>query len=636
MEIALAQCQTHLSYADDNYAPFFWQFHKGHRKTLFALLDQIEFISTTQDKSSETAIQLLLEHRDSKALRIDTSSLDLGWVPDKWWRLLTGTSKREPHPPSADWRHFEVCVFSHIVHELKSGDLCIPGSDKYSDYREQLISWDEYEKSIQEYATQAGLNINADQFVAQFRESLEQTASAVDQAFPTNEAVRIENGEPIITRLTRKETSPQLKLLEQILAEKIEPISILDVLADSEHWLNWTRHFGSISGNEPKINNPRPRYLSTVFCYGCGLGPTQTARSLKIVDRRQLAWINQRHVTEDILDKIITEIINKYNQFALPKLWGSGKSAVADGTKWDLYEQNLLSEYHIRYGGYGGIGYYHVLDTYIALFSHFIPCGVWEAVYILDGLLKNESEIQPDTIHADTQGQSAPVFGLAHLLGINLMPRILNWKDLKLFRPSKHAKYEHIDELSSDVIDWDLIQTHLPDMFRIILSIKAGRISASTILRKLGTYSRKNKLYQAMSKLGRVVRTNFLLKYISEPELRSTITGATNKIESFNNFIKWINFGSNGTIQENDRDEQRKIIKYNHLVANCLILHNVCTLTKLLNQLAQDGFDIEDETVAAISPYLTEHVNRFGDYSLNLDRVPSIPSYDIRLKALSA
>ena len=65
----------------------------------------------------------------------------------------------------------------------------------------------------------------------------------------------------------------------------------------------------------------------------------------------------------------------------------------------------------------------------------FIPCGVWEAVYILDGLLKNKSEIQPDTLHADTQGQSAPVFGLAHLLGIELMPRIRNWKDLAFFRP---------------------------------------------------------------------------------------------------------------------------------------------------------------------------------------------------------
>ncbi|WP_277948709.1 Tn3 family transposase [Xanthomonas campestris] len=73
-----------------------------------------------------------------------------------------------------------------------------------------------------------------------------------------------------------------------------------------------------------------------------------------------------------------------------------------------LYDQNLLASYHIAYGGYGGIAYHHVSDTYVALFSHFIPCGVWEAVYIIDGLLKNTSDIQPDTVHADTQGQSLP------------------------------------------------------------------------------------------------------------------------------------------------------------------------------------------------------------------------------------
>src|SRR6195256_1395594 len=124
----------------------------------------------------------------------------------------------------------------------------------------------------------------------------------------------------------------------------------------------------------------------------------------------------------------VADAVIEANLFTLPKLWGAGTHASADGMKWDLYEQNLLAEYHIRYGGYGGVGYYHVSDTYIALFSHFIPCGVWEAVYILDGLLKNQSDIQPDTIHADTQGQSTPVFGLAYLLGIDLMPRIRNWK----------------------------------------------------------------------------------------------------------------------------------------------------------------------------------------------------------------
>jgi TnpA family transposase len=79
------------------------------------------------------------------------------------------------------------------------------------------------------------------------------------------------------------------------------------------------------------------------------------------------------------------------------------------------------------------------------LFSHFIPCGVWEAVYIIEGLLQNKSDIQPDTVHADTQGQSYPVFALAHLLGIKLMPRIRNVKDRSFFRPTPETTYKHID-----------------------------------------------------------------------------------------------------------------------------------------------------------------------------------------------
>lgn len=328
----------------------------------------------------------------------------------------------------------------------------------------------------------------------------------------------------------------------------MKPISILDVLLRTEQWLNWTRFFTPLSGHEAKLDDPLARYLATAFCYGCNLGPSQTARSLKGFDRRQVSWVNQHHITEEKLDEAIRAVITAYNRFHLPKYWGTGKRASADGTKWEMYEQNLLAEYHIRYGGYGGIGYYHVSDTYIALFSHFIPCGVHEGSYILDMFEKEEESVRPNTVHGDTHAQSTTVFGLAHLLGISLMPRIRNWKDLKLYRPDPEVHYTHLDSLFTDIIDWELIETHLPDMIRVALSIKAGKITPSTILRKLGTYSRKNKLYQAFQELGRVIRTHFLLHYLGDAELRSTIQSATNKSEAFNGFAKWAFFGGEGVI----------------------------------------------------------------------------------------
>jgi Tn3 transposase DDE domain len=357
--------------------------------------------------------------------------------------------------------------------------------DKFSDYREHFVSPGQYEASVGEYCEQVGLPTKRSAVIEELRSKLSTTAARVDLAFPKNEYLRIQNGEPILSRLKKRVEPEQLRLVERLLAERLTPVNILDVIADTESWLNWTRFFGLLPGHDAKIERAAWRCVTTVFCYGCNLGPSQTARSMMGVDKRHIGSINQRHITTESLDEAIAAIINGYNKFLLPSMWGSGESASADGTKWDIYEQNLLSEYHIRYGGCGGIGYYHVSDTYIALFSHFIPCGVWEAVYILDGLLKNKSDIQPHTLHSDTQGPSAPVFGLAYLLGIKLMPSIRNWKDLQFFRPDKEITYAHLDHLFSEAVNWDLISQHMDDMLRVTVSIKAGRLTASTLLRRL-------------------------------------------------------------------------------------------------------------------------------------------------------
>ena len=272
---------------------------------------------------------------------------------------------------------------------------------------------------------------------------------------------------------------------------------LIDILVNVNHYTGWATVFGPLSGSDPKIHNAVERYILTTFAYGTGMGPTQAAQHMRHdVSAHMLSWANQRHVTPAMQNKALVKIINRYKLFALPKNWGTGKCASADGTMRKIYQENLTAEYHIRYGSTGGIAYHHVADNYIALFSTFIPCGVWEAVEILEGLLKNESELQPKIIHADTQGQSTVVFAIAYLLGIKLMPRIRNWKDLKFHHPYKTARYEHIDSLFNDTVDWKLIETHWQDMLQIVLSIKTGKVSSSLLLRKLGSYSKRNKLTQ--------------------------------------------------------------------------------------------------------------------------------------------
>jgi hypothetical protein len=67
------------------------------------------------------------------------------------------------------------------------------------------------------------------------------------------------------------------------------------------------------------------------------------------------------------------------------------------------------------------------------------------------------------------------------------------------------------------------------------------------------------------------------------------------------------------------------MIKYNQVSSSgCepAFSLNVVTMTKALKLLVDEGHGIDEESLACMSPYQTEHINRFGRYTLNRNRVP--------------
>jgi TnpA family transposase len=624
LESLLQDCEAVSAFFGDNYFQLLWQFYRSHRQTLFRLINALEFTSTSNDQSLMQSLQYLIESENRKSEHLE-AKIDLDFAAEKWKLLVL---KMVDGLPVLDRKHFEVCVFSYLAQELKSGDIAIADSEEYADYRDQLLAWDDCAPLVKEFCAEMNLPDNSLNFVEKLKNELQITAEQVDQGYPKNSALTIDEKGVLVLRKNEKQvTLATSKSLESAIVAQMPERNLIDILSNVQFHTNWMRHFGPLSGSDPKLQKPVERYLLALFTYGCNLGPAQAARHMRgIISAHMLSFVNRRHINEEKLNLALVDLLDNYHLFRLPKFWGDGKHAAADGTKYDLSEQNLMAEYHIRYGGYGGIAYHHVSDLYVALFSHFINCGTWEAVYIIDGLLKNDSEIQPDTLNADTQGQSTTVFGLSYLLGIKLQPRIRNVKDLIFYQAEKKQKFKHIDALFSETIDWDLIETHWKDLMQVVLSIKAGKILPSTLLRKLGNYSRRNRLYFAFREVGRVIRTIFLLKYISDKEFREEINANTNKVEAYNGFSKWLNFGGE-ILQENDPAEQEKLIKYNTLVANALIFQNVIDQTRIIKNLMLDGFEVKAEDLKILSPYLTAHVKRFGDYIVDLTDVP--PPLDI-------
>jgi hypothetical protein len=286
----LEYCEAHIAYVGNNYFPFLQKFYKSHRATLFQFLSVVPLHSSTQDNSLQEAIEFIKAHRGSRRpwlpiIQIENQGtpeehqiqlLNLSWIPYKWWYLLTGQRRRDPYPFQINRQYFELCVFSHILLELKSGDLYIQNSYEFGDYYSQLISWSEYNVMVAEYGSLVNLPTDNKKFVAHVKQWLESTAKATDQSFPSNADVNYKNDRLVIRR--PKKSAPRgLANLEALIADRITPVNLLDTLTDTELWLNWTRFFGPISGYDAKLEHPVARYLATTFCFGCNIGPSQTA-----------------------------------------------------------------------------------------------------------------------------------------------------------------------------------------------------------------------------------------------------------------------------------------------------------------------------------------------------------------------
>ncbi len=622
--VQLADIEEVSAFHGDNYEVLVHRFFRKDRAVMFELAGKLEFVATSSDDSVLAALEHARAHwarrRDLIPLppAADPGDAESGiaFASGNWRHAITDRR----HPGMAVRRHFEAMMFTYLAEELRTGDIAVAGAGEYADWRTSLLAWAECEPLLAGFCEKAGLPATAAGFVERLRGTHLDAAAGLDAGYEDNAGLVIgEGGVPTLKRRRGAGTPQAAEDLTEAIARRMPERSLLSIVARTAYWLGWHHHFGPASGSDPKISDPQGRYCMAVFTGGVNIGPYEAARHIAGVSARELSMARNRHIDLKKLNAAIATVVNAFAGLDVVKAWGDGTAVAADGTQVETYIDNLLAETSIRYGGVGGIAYHYVSDTYVALFSRFIPCGVWEAVHLIEGLLANDSDVQPTTVHADTQGQSAPVFTLAALFGFDLMPRIRNFKDLTFFRASGHLIYPHIDELFGErgrnVIDWKLIERHWRDLMQVVISISQGRLSSATLMRRLRSNSRKNRIYKVFREAGRSVRTVALLRYLADPQLRIRVTAATNKVESYNGFAQWLSFGNNGVLADNDPAEQEKLIKFNTLLADLVIFHNALDIMDVVRGLVAEGWTITAGQLGALSPYLRAHISRFGSYA---------------------
>jgi len=236
----------------------------------------------------------------------------------------------------------------------------------------------------------------------------------------------------------------------------------------------------------------------------------------------------------------------------------------------------------------------------------------------LEGLLEQETSLEPVEIIADTAGTSDVVFGLFWLLGYQFSPRLADVGETRFWRIDKTADYGALNGLARQRINTRLIERNGDDMLRVAGSLKLGTVKASELMRSLLRSKKPSTLARAIGELGRIPKTLYLLSYVDDENYRRHILTQINRHENRHQLSKVTFHGQRGEIKKRYREGQEDQLSALGLVVNVIVLWNTIYMEKALKQLSSQGMEVKDSDVQRLWPLNYKHINFLGRYSFNL------------------
>jgi TnpA family transposase len=249
-----------------------------------------------------------------------------------------------------------------------------------------------------------------------------------------------------------------------------------------------------------------------------------------------------------------------------------------------------------------------------------INVGPRDATYVLDGLLYHESDLRIEEHYTDTAGFTDHVFAPMHRLGFRFAPRIRDLADKRMFTSGKQADYPALTALIGGTINVKHIRTHWDEILRLATSIRQGTVTASLMVRKLGSCPRQNGLAVALRELGRIERSLFTLDWLQNVELRRRVHAGLNKGEARNALARAVFFNRLGEMRDRSFENQRYRASGLNLVTAAIVLWNTVYLERAVQAIKDHGQIVDESLLQHVSPLEWEHINLTGDYVWRQDR----------------
>jgi TnpA family transposase len=162
---------------------------------------------------------------------------------------------------------------------------------------------------------------------------------------------------------------------------------------------------------------------------------------------------------------------------------------------------------------------------------------------------------------------------------------------------------------------------------RVAASLKNRTAPANVIVQRLANASSSDRLAGALTALGRVVKTIFILRYLSDRALRHRVQLQLNRGEARHELVgRCLFFANRGEFRSGDAEEIMNKASCLSLLSNAVLVWNTLRITEIVNQLRAAGHPIGNQDIARVSPLIHAHLIPNGTYRFG-DEEESQPTY---------
>jgi TnpA family transposase len=306
------------------------------------------------------------------------------------------------------------------------------------------------------------------------------------------------------------------------------------------------------------------------------------------------------YMTKENLKRALRRVLASWDARRLGEAFGRWDMISVDGVVVGSFQNNLLSRYHYRRGRTGMTVYWFRRDDGIPTCVKPLGNQEWESWHALDEILQPLTSRRLQVSCGDTHAQFLGLWALAELTGKDVMARFRRPASVLLYKPSGRNR---AGLAGLRAVRWDIIQRSLPCMLRLAKAVRAGTVSAVDALRRLHLVDEHgHDVGTAFRELGKVARTEFLLRYAMDEGLQRRVHTACNHAENWNFFHSKVFWGNGGRLRSNDPRRQEETL---------------LALTLLLGSTVYDNVDThgrELRRAKAPSPVFWDHIMRYGKY----------------------